>query len=137
MRRLLHTSWISILALVLLVAGAIYYLGWTEAGLQRLVSLANRRIGPVTLVLAGARGTLHGGVHLDRVEVDHQRVQVIVSQVDGSVALLPLLWQTISVSQLHVGDAVIHVLPHQSQPGDTWQPHFLVGLLKIEAVHLG
>jgi len=49
MRRLLHTSWISVLALVLLLCGTIYYLGWTEAGLQRLVSLANGRLGPVTL----------------------------------------------------------------------------------------
>ncbi len=136
MRRLLHTSWISLLALVLLVFGSIYYLGWTEAGLQRLVSLANRRLGPVTLSLAGARGTLHGGVHLDRVEVDHQRVQVIATGVEGRVALLPLLWQTISVTQLDIGDVLVHVLPHVSQPGDVWEPHFLVGLLNIEAVKL-
>jgi translocation and assembly module TamB len=136
MRRLLHTSWISLLALVLLVIGSIYYLGWTEAGLQRLVSLANRRIGPVTLTLTGARGTLHSGLHFDRVEVDHQRVQVVVNHVDGSVALLPLLWQTIRVTRLDVGEALVHVLPHVSQPGDTWAPHFLVGLLNIEATQL-
>ena len=85
MRRLLHTSWILILALLLLVAGSIYYLGWTEAGLQRLVSLANRRLGAVTLSLSGARGTLHGGVHFDRVEVDHARVQIVATGVDGLV----------------------------------------------------
>ena len=70
MRRLLHSSWISLLALLLLVFGAIYYLGWTEAGLQRLVSLVNGRLGPVTLSLSGAHGTLHGGVHLDRAHGD-------------------------------------------------------------------
>ena len=136
MRRLLHSSWISLLALVLLVFGATYYLGWTEAGLQRLVSLANGRIGPVTLSISGARGTLHSGVHVDRVEVDHQRVQIIATRIDGTVALLPLLWQTISVNRLDVGEVVVHVLPHISQPGDTWEPHFLVGLLNIEAVQL-
>ena len=136
MRRLLHTSWILLLALALMVAGAIYYLGWTESGLQRLVSLANRRLGPVTLSLAGARGTLHGGVHFDRVEVDHQRVQVIANRVDGRVALLPLLWQTIRVTRLDIGDVLVHVLPHQSHPGDTWVPHFLAGLLNIEAVQV-
>ena len=136
MRRLLHTSWISLLALVLLVFGTIYYLGWTEAGLQRLVSLANRRLGPVTLSLTGARGTLHSGLHFDRVEVDHQRVQIIATQIDGRVALLPLLWQTISVTRLDIGDVLVHVLPHVSQPNDIWEPHFLVGLLKIEAVQL-
>src|SRR5450432_1524894 len=136
MRRLLHISWISLLALVLLVFGATYYLGWTEAGLQRLVSLANRRIGPVTLSLTGARGTLHSGLHFDRVEVDHQRVQIIATRIDGRVALLPLLWQTISVTRLDIGDVVVHVLPHESQPTDTWEPHFLVGLLPIEAMQL-
>jgi hypothetical protein len=136
MRRLVHTSWISVLALVLLVLGASYYLGWTEAGLQRLVSLANRRLGPVTLSLTGARGTLHSGLHFDRVEVDHQRVQIIATGVDGRAALLPLLWQTISVTRLDIGDVLVHVLPHVSQPGDTWEPHFLVGLLNIEAVQL-
>ncbi len=136
MRRLLHTSWISVLALVLLVFGVIYYLGWTEAGLQRLVSLANRRLGPVTLSLVGARGTLHSGVHFDRVEVDHARVQIIANQVDGRAALLPLLWQTISVTHLEIGDVTIHVLPHVSQPNEVWEPHFLFGLLNIEAVRL-
>ena len=43
--------------------------------------------------------------------------------VDGRVALLPLLWQTISVTHLEIGNVVIHVLPHMSQPGDTWEPH--------------
>jgi translocation and assembly module TamB len=133
MRRLLHTSWISLLALGLLVAGSIYYVGWTSSGLQRLVSLTNRRIGPVTLEITGARGTLHGGVHADRVVVDHQRVHIVAQQVDGRVALLPLLWQTIRVRHLTVADVSIHVLPHHAQGGAPWQPHFLVGLLDIQA----
>ena len=137
MRRLLHTSWIFLLALVLLVVGVIYYLGWTESGLKRLVSLANGRVGPVTLSLTGARGTLHGGLHFDRVEIDHQRVQIVATQLDGRLALLPLLWQTISLTRLDIGDVIVHVLPHVSNPNDIWEPHFLVGLLKIEAVKLG
>ncbi len=75
-------------------------------------------------------------MHFDRVEVDHQRVQVIATGIEGRVALLPLLWQTISVTQLDIGDVLVHVLPHASQPGDVWEPHFLVGLLNIEAVQL-
>ena len=41
-----------------------------------------------------------------------QRVQIVATGVDGRVALLPLLWQTISVTHLEIGDVVIHVLPH-------------------------
>ena len=132
MRRLLHTSWISLLALLLLVAGAIYYLGWTAGGLQRLVWVANRRLGPVTLTISGARGTLHGGLHVDRVVVEHERVRVTAVRVEGRVALLPLLWQTIRVTQAEIGDVQVQVLPHRDT-GLAWTPHFLVGLLNIQA----
>jgi translocation and assembly module TamB len=133
MRRLLHTSWISLLALVLLVAGAIYYVGWTSAGLQRLVALSSRRLGPVTLAISGARGTLHGGVHIDRLVVDHERVHIVARGVDGRIALLPLLWQTIRVAQLNIDTLQIHVLPYRARGGPPWRPHFLVGLLNIQA----
>jgi translocation and assembly module TamB len=136
MRRLLHTSWISLLALLLLVAGGSYYVGWTEGGLQRLVSLSNRRLGHVTLQISGARGTLHAGVHIDQLVVDHPRVHIVAGNLDGRVALLPLLWQTIRVAHLQIGTLQIHVLPHPAQGGAAWQPHFLVGLLNIEAADL-
>ncbi|HMI37127.1 MAG TPA: hypothetical protein VK505_05830, partial [Steroidobacteraceae bacterium] len=132
MRRLFHTSWISLAALLLLVGGAIYYFGWTAGGLQRLVWLANRRLGPVTLTISGARGTLHGGLHVDRVVVDHQRVRVTAVRLDGRVALLPLLWQTIHVTQADIGDVQVQVWPHAAG-GPPWTPHFLVGLLNIQA----
>ncbi|HKC16935.1 MAG TPA: translocation/assembly module TamB domain-containing protein [Steroidobacteraceae bacterium] len=132
MRRLFHTSWISLAALLLLVGGAIYYFGWTAGGLQRLVWLANRRLGPVTLTISGARGTLHGGLHVDRVVVDHQRVRVTAVRLDGRVALLPLLWQTIHVTQAEIGDVQVQVWPHAAG-GPPWTPHFLVGLLNIQA----
>ncbi len=135
-RRLLHTSWILLLALALLAGGAIYYVGWTPGGLQRLVSLSNRRLGHVTLQISGARGTLHDGVHIDRLEVDHQRVQIIATGLDGRVALLPLLWQTIRVAHLNIASVQIHVLPHPQPSGPPWQPHFLVGLLNIQAEDL-
>jgi translocation and assembly module TamB len=135
-RPLLHTSWILLVALALLAGSAIYYVGWTPGGLQRLVSLSNRRLGHVTLQISGARGTLHDGVHIDRVEVDHERVQIIATGLDGRVALLPLLWQTIRVAHLKIGDLRIHVLPHPQPSGAPWQPHFLVGLLNIQSEDL-
>ena len=136
MRRLFHTSWISLTALLLLVAGAIYYVGWTPGGLQRLVSLSSRRLGHVTLQISGASGTLHGGVHIDRLVVDHPRVHIVATNLDGRVALLPLLWQTIRVSRLQIAGVQIHVLPHPLSNGAPWQPHFLVGLLNIQAEDL-
>lgn len=136
MRVLLHTSWISLLALVVLVAGAVYYVGWTASGLQRLVALSSRRLGPVTLEIVGARGTLHDGLHIDRVVVDHRRVRIVAQQLNGRVALLPLLWQTIRVTHLEIADVKIQVLPHLNEGGAPWKPHFLVGLLNIQAERL-
>ena len=136
MRRVLHTSWILVLALALLAALAIFYAGWTESGLRHLASLASRRLGPVTLSIAGARGTLHDGLHADRVEVDHERVHVIVTGVDGRVSLLPLLWQTIRVSKLELADVRVEVLPHVGPAGEPWVPHFLAGLLAIDVARL-
>jgi translocation and assembly module TamB len=135
-RRLLHTSWILLLAVALLAGGTIYYVGWTPGGLQRIVSLSNRRLGHVTLQISGARGTLHEGVHIDRLEVDHERVQIIANGLDGRVALLPLLWQTIRVAHLRIASVQIHVLPHLQPSGAPWQPHFLVGLLNIRTEDL-
>ncbi len=137
MRRLFHTSWISLLALALLVGGATYYVGWTPGGLQRLVTLSSRQLGHVTLQISGASGTLHGGVHIDRLVLDHPRVHIVATGMDGRVALLPLLWQTIRVSQLQIASLQIHILPHPPPGGPPWQPHFLVGLLNIQAESLG
>ena len=136
MRRLFHTSWILLLALAVLVGGAIYYVGWTSGGLQRLVALSSRRLGHVTLQISGASGTLHGGVHIDRLVVDHPRVHIVATGLDGRVALLPLLWQTIRVSQLQIAGLQIHVLPHPPPGGPPWQAHFLVGLLNIQVENL-
>ena len=133
MRKLLHSSWISMLALALLAVAAGYYVGWTAGGLQRLVWIFNRHIGPVTLEIRGARGTLHGGLHIDHVVVEHARVRVVADGLDARVALLPLLWQTIRVTRLDIASAQVHVLPHVNGPGPPWQPHFLVGLLNIQA----
>ncbi len=136
MRRLFHTSWISLLALLLLVGGAIYYVGWTSGGLQRLVALSSRRLGHVALQISGASGTLHGGVHIDRLVVDHPRAHIVATDLDGRVALLPLLWQSIRVSQLEIAGLQIHVLPHPPSGGPPWQAHFLVGLLNIQVESL-
>jgi translocation and assembly module TamB len=132
MRKLLHTSWISALALVLMAGGAVYYCGWTESGLQHLARLLNGRIGPVKLEITGARGTLHAGLHVDRLVVEHERARVEARGLDGRVALLPLLWQTIQVKQLHCDVLQVHVLPYVNRGGHPWKPHYLVGLLNIE-----
>ncbi len=133
MRRLLHSSWISLLALVLLVGGLIWYAGWTQAGLQRLVSMASRRLGPVSMQIQGAHGTLYRGLHIDSFTLDHRRVHISAKDLNGRVALLPLLWQSIQVREARIGSVQIHVLSPSDAAGAPWKPHFLVGLLNLQA----
>ena len=51
-----------------------YYLAYTEPGLQWVVSHIPKRIGRTQLEIVGARGTLAGGFTLERFESDHERV---------------------------------------------------------------
>ena len=130
MRRLFHSSWIAVLALVLLVSALVYYAGWTESGLRHMAALASRRLGPVTLQITGIRGTLHGGLHVDSFTLDHHRVHISATNIEGRLALLPLLWQSIKVRSSHIDNVQIRVLP-VTDNGSPWKPHFLIGLLTL------
>ncbi len=132
-RRLFHSSWITLLALLLLVGALIWYAGWTQAGLQRLASLASRRLGPVSMQIHGARGTLYGGLHIDAFTLDHRRVHISATDLNGRVALLPLLWQSIHVREARIASVHIHVLSPPDDGSAPWKPHFLVGLLNLQA----
>jgi translocation and assembly module TamB len=134
MRRLFHSSWIAVLALVLLVNALVYYAGWTESGLRHMAALASRRLGPVTLQITGIRGTLHGGLHVDSFTLDHHRVHISATNIEGRVALLPLLWQSIKVHSSHIDNVQIRVLP-VTDNGSPWKPHFMIGLLTLYSEH--
>lgn len=133
MRRLFHSSWIALVALLLLVGALVYYAGWTESGFRHIAALASRRLGPVTMQITGARGTLHGGLHVDSFTLDHHRVHISATDIEGRVALLPLLWQSINVRSSHIGSVQVRVLPVTDTGGTPWKPHFLIGLLTLEA----
>ena len=118
MRRVIHGSWISLLAIALLALGAVWWAGWTESGLQHLAALASRQLGPVRLAITGTRGTLAGGFHADEVVVEHRRARVDVTGIDGRIAMLPLLWQNIHVRELRVHHAEVDVpaVPPTNRP---------------------
>src|SRR5580693_6957585 len=110
MGRLIHLCWIP-LALVALALAAIYYLAYTESGLAVLAARLNGRVGPVTIELRGARGTLAYGVHVDRLVIDHRRVHIEIEDASGRLAILPLAWQSIRVPHAHAARLLIQALP--------------------------
>ncbi|MGA3158930.1 MAG: hypothetical protein ABSE43_15285, partial [Steroidobacteraceae bacterium] len=135
MHRAVHFSWISLVLLVLAASGMSYYLGWTESGFRKVAAQLNGRLGPVVLQVRGARGTLVGGIHVDQLIIDHERVHLEFDDIQGSISMLPLLWQTLQCGQVNVGHAVIQVPPHIPKPGK-WNERFLPAWMSITSAGL-
>jgi translocation and assembly module TamB len=133
MVRWLHLCWSLPLLLAVLALGAVDYLAYTPAGLAVVARSLNRQIGPVRIEIHGARGTLAHGLHVDRLIIDHRRVHIEIEQLDGQVAILPLVWRTIQVPRVHAEQLLVHVLPHVDD-GRYWDPHFLPPLTRVNAV---
>jgi len=132
MRRVLHLSWMTLTLLLAVPLAAVYFLGWTERGLALLAQQLNRKLGPVTIAITGASGTLARGLHVQRLVIDHRRVHIEIEDATGRLAILPLAWQTIHAHDVHAARLLIHVLPHEDDH-QYWEPRFLPGLMSIVA----
>jgi translocation and assembly module TamB len=132
MWRVFHLSWITLVLLLAVPLAAVYFLGWTERGLAVVAGELNGKLGPVTLRITGASGTLARGLHVERLVIDHRRVHIEIEDATGRLAILPLAWQTIHTHDVHVARLLIHVLPHEDDH-QYWEPRFLPGLISIVA----
>jgi translocation and assembly module TamB len=135
MHRAIHFSWISLTLLLLAACGMSYYLGWTESGFRLVAAQLNGKLGPVTMQIHGARGTLVGGVKVDQLIIDHRRVHLEFYDIQGSISMLPLLWQTLQCGQVNVGRALIQVPPHVPGPSK-WNERFLPAWMSITSAGL-
>jgi autotransporter translocation and assembly factor TamB len=91
MRRLLHSGWILLVLLLLAAVASLYYLGWTQPGLRTLAAQLSRKLGPVTLSIKGASGTLAGGATIDSFVLDHKRTHIEASGIELRVSMWALL----------------------------------------------
>ena len=132
MRRLFHASWIALFALTLAALAAFYWVGFTESGLHRLAAFTSRRIGPVTMRIEGARGTLSYGAYVERFVLDHRRVHIEADHINLNVAMIGLFALNIHVPHATADRLLIQVLP-AGDDKSAWTPHFLRGPLTIEA----
>lgn len=131
MRRLFHVSWITLTALLLIPAAALYWLAWTESGLTWLTHAFSRRIGRTEIQIDGAHGTLVDGFTVARVIVDHPHTRVEVDDAQGEVRLLPLIWQSIHVPRVHAARLLVQV--RRSDDDSPSRQRFLPGLMSIHA----
>ena len=137
MRRVLILAAACLLVLVVVVVPAtlIGSAVFTESGLQFVVRHIPQKIGPVRLTIVGVRGTIAGGLHVDRVEIDHELVHLRFEGIDGRVALAPLLLQTIRSPDATVHSAWIDVRRRTHPPTPGPPPPFLPRWLLISAEH--
>ncbi len=134
-RMLLRWGWLLLAVPVLASLALLYYIGWSEAGFEMLTTQLSRKLGPVTLQLEGARGTLAGGAHLDRLVLDHRRSHLEARDVQLRLAILPLFWGTVRVQQVEAGNLQLRVLP-RTEDNPNWKPRFLPAPLSIELPQL-
>ena len=128
-RRRIHFA---LLALLLLTpTAALMVVAGTEWGLQAVATRLGK-LGPVTLHVEGVSGTLSGGARIDRLDIQHRRVHLQFTGIEGRIRLAPLLWQTLSVRELRIRTMLIEV-PRVKDPREPWKPHFLPALMRIHA----
>lgn len=108
-RRIFIILGIALLLVVSVPSAVIYFIAYTEPGLQWLVAHLPRHIGHTEMEFVGASGTLAGGFTLERFELDHERVHLRFEGSAGHVRLLPLVWQTIYAQDVTMRSAYVEV----------------------------
>src|SRR3569833_632038 len=91
-RLLLITAALLVFLAIAVPSAAVFYVIFTESGFLFIVSRIPHRFGNTTLEIVNPTGTVAGGIHVERVEVDHHLSNVRVENFVGWVLLLLLLW---------------------------------------------
>lgn len=135
MRRLLLLTAAFLVFLAIAVPSAIvYYVIFTESGFQFILARIPHRFGDTTLDIVNPTGSVASGIHVDRVEVDHNLVNVRVENIQGHVKLLPLLWQTIHSTDAFIGKVTVAVKRRTKPPG-RGEPLFVPSWMIVNADH--
>jgi len=108
-RALLLAGCVIVVAALVAPAVLVWSVLYTTAGAQFVVRHLPEQLGPVRLRISGLSGTVATGLHVERVEIDHDLVHLEFENISGRVALAPLMLQTIRVLHGSVGSALIAV----------------------------
>ena len=131
-RALLLIAIVVVVALIVAPLAGGYAVLYTAGGAQWVVNHLPHRLGGVTLEITGLRGTVAGGLHVDRVEIDHELVHLTFQDITGHVAVAPLLLQTVRAPHASIADALIEV-KRRVHPPIPSPPSFLPRWLLISA----
>jgi len=129
-RALLVAGCVTVVAAILLPGLLIWSVLYTTGGAQFVVRHLPEQLGPVRLRISGLSGTVATGLHVERVEIDHDLVHLEFENISGRVALAPLMLQTIRVLHGSVGSALIAV-KRRTRPATPGPPVFMPRWLMI------
>jgi translocation and assembly module TamB len=110
---------------------ALYWLCCTESGLQWLAARVSQ-VGKVRIRFEGLQGTLAGPLSASVLEIDQERVHIVVHDLRTDVRLRRLLLQTVDVEYLEAGRLEIAVRP-RTQPAQKRPTRFLPRWLRVQA----
>ena len=131
-RLLLVFACVAVVAAIVAPAALIWSALYTTSGLQFAIRHVPHRFAGVQLDIVGASGTIADGLTVERVEIDHDLVHLKFEGIEGRVALMPLLLQTIRATHTSVRSALIEV-KRRTRPSTPGAPAFLPRWLIISA----
>ncbi len=136
-RLLLVFACVAIVTAVVVPAALIWSALFTTSGLQFAIRHIPHEFAGVQLDIVGVSGTIADGLSVERVEIDHDLVHLRFEGIEGHVALMPLLLQTIRATDGSVRSALIEV-KRRTRPSTPGPPVFLPRWLIIsaEAAHV-
>jgi translocation and assembly module TamB len=133
-RLLLLTAGFLIFLAVAVPTAAVYYAVFTEGGFQLIVRHIPRKIGGTRLEIVNPGGTIAYGIHVERLEIEHDLVHLRIEDIRGRVRLAPLLLQTIRSPDAYIGSVHIQV-KRRTRPPIPGQPLFVPRWLIVNAEH--
>jgi len=131
-RLLLVFACVAVVTAIVAPAALIWSALFTTGGLQFAIRHVPHRFAGVQLDIVGASGTIADGLSVERVEIDHDLVHLKFEGIEGRVALMPLLLQTIRATHGSVRSALIEV-KRRTRPSAPGAPVFLPRWLSISA----
>ncbi len=125
-----------IIALALLVclsvpALTVYWVCYTQSGLQWLAGRVSG-LRTVRMEFSGLTGQLRGPIHIERFELDHERVHIVATGINADVRLRRVFLQTIDADYVNIASLQIQ-LKTRTSPESTRPPHFLPQWLRVNA----
>ena len=130
-RRTLIIVTLSLLIAIGAPALGLYWLCFTESGLQWLAARVTT-VGKVRIRIDGVQGRLTGPLSATRIELDHERVHIVASDIRADVTLRSVLFQTLQADYLDIGSVNVTIKP-RARPATQRAPRFVPRWLRLQA----